>query len=472
MQRILKALGSFLAVLSFCAPFIFLPVNEAQVAGSQGSFVTVTIPTTSTVTSNGFSTSTTLNEETSSGLTSSTTSTTKPQQITIAAVGNVRSSAPSSDSFRDLESGEYDFSPIFSSITPYLRTADYTVANLEAKIETFEVADTLNLSPFTSINALSTDLKNAGVDLLAIANEYTLNSSKEALEGSLQALDAAEMPYIGICRSLEEDNKPFIVDIKGIKVAFLNYVDSTTDLDNANNSDSAANSLNAAELENTTSLRNTAELDRTTGLDDATGFSAAESQVNVVNVLDVEQIVADAASARLWGAHIVIALLHSSSHSEIELEPSDEQKEISMKLLEQGVDVILGVSSQRVQPISHVFEAMRATDKYVAYSLGDFVSDERWGYVDSSIVLYIHIEKRDLRARVTGVSYLPVYVQKGATRSGTGTRVLPVLPGLSPSSDIPLSELHRTRMREIWGEMRTLLYRPSEGILIFQPTTR
>jgi hypothetical protein len=88
---------------------------------------------------------------------------------------------------------------------------------------------------------------------------------------------------------------------------------------------------------------------------------------------------------------------------------------------------------------------------------------------------------------VTGVSYLPLYVQAstaadpaGNSPNSTSTttsekaasnqdlpviyRVLPVLPGLDVDTDIPLTGEDRQRMAKIWEDARALLYRPDESI--------
>ena len=83
--------------------------------------------------------------------------------------------------------------------------------------------------------------------------------------------------------------------------------------------------------------------------------------------------------ARTWGADVVIAMLHYGD--EYEREPSEEQQEISQRAALRGAwTSILGSHPHVVQPIEHVFEysGWKVTDKYVVYSLGNFVSAQRW----------------------------------------------------------------------------------------------
>jgi hypothetical protein len=98
------------------------------------------------------------------------------------------------------------------------------------------------------------------------------------------------------------------------------------------------------------------------------------------------------------------------------------------------------------------------------------VSAQRQRYTDSGLIAYIHIEKRGLRVSVTGVSYLPVYVQRSDLAYPVAYRVVPVLPGLEPDTDIPLTQTDEDRMDQVWEELGAMLYRPDEDIRPLNPT--
>ena len=244
-----------------------------------------------------------------------------------------------------------------------------------------------------------------------------------------------------------------IADIRGIQVAFLNYTDLV-----------------------------------------AKALPTEENKDFAVNTLTLEAVSEDALTARTWGADVVVALLNYGTESGDS--PSAEQKSLSENILGHGVDAILGCEARVVQPIGHIFTyaSWRANDKYVAYSLGDFLSTPRVGSVEgaaaeeataegesstettapaksitvpsSGLIAYLHLQQRGLRTFVTGVSYLPVYVQVSAATKEQPARyrVLPVLPGLEPATDIPLTSADRQRMAQIWEQARTLIYRPDENI--------
>ena len=396
--------------------------------GLAGSAVTATVPPTVVVgTTAPPPETTTTTTEASPEPESSTTTTTAPIHITVAAVGDVLPHMPILNSVRDPQTGSYDFGPVFAPIAPYLARPDYTLVNLETRFAGPEPG----YSGYPRLNSpaeLAYALKGAGVDLLATANNHSLDLGWDGITGTLDRLDAAGLAHVGTYRSMEEKRVPFIADIRGIRVAFLNYTASLNGL-----------------------------------------IPPEEHKAYAVNILDADTVAVDAATARLWGADVVIALLHFGE--EYERQPSEEQLDISQEILSRGVDVIIGSHPHVVEPIAHVvqYASWKVTDKYVAYSLGNFISAQRWRYSDSGLVAYVHLEKRGFRTFVTGVSYLPVYVQRAVEEAPVRYRVLPVLPGVEPQTDVPPTDAEKRRMAEVWEELRDQLYRPDENIAPLYP---
>jgi poly-gamma-glutamate capsule biosynthesis protein CapA/YwtB (metallophosphatase superfamily) len=430
MRNAFKAFGAILAVLALCAPLMFWPTDEGQTTPTLLSQATVTLPAIAVVptTLPPDETSTTTTSTLPSTQPSTTTTTAEPtEDITVAAVGDVLPHMAIVNSVRDPITGGYQFYPVFAPVAPYLRAADYTVANLETTFGGPGIPYSASTSSFNSPDSLAGALRDAGINLVSTANNHALDQGWDGLVRTLDVLDASGLSHVGTYRSPEERATPFIVNIKGIEVAFLDYTDSLNGLD----------------------------------LTD-------EHAAYAVNTLDVDKVAADAALARMWGADVVIALLHYGD--EYERIPNERQISVSKDILSHGVDVILGSHTHVVQRIDHVFEyTWTVNDKYVAYSLGNFVSAQREQYRDSGLIAYVHISKTGQRTRVTGIEYLPVYVQLASEPSGDAYRVLPVSPGRDPVTDTTLTELDRQRMASVWDELRSVLYRPDEDIQNLDP---
>jgi poly-gamma-glutamate capsule biosynthesis protein CapA/YwtB (metallophosphatase superfamily) len=427
VRNALKAVGAALAVIALCTPLIFWPAEDARPNSRELAQATVTVPPTVIVPTTASASETTTTTE-SEPEPEPTTTTTQPIRITVAAVGDVLPQDSILEAVRDPGTGSYDFESVFAPVAPYLAGADYTVANLETRLAGPEKG----YSGYPLMNSpteLAYALSSAGVDLMATANNHSLDMGWEGIVGTLDRLDTAGLVHVGTYRSSQERGTPVVVDIHGIKVAFLNY---------------------------------TASLNGLTPPGEHEGYA--------VNTIDPDVIAADASTARTWGADVVIAMLHFGD--EYERVPSEEQVEVSQEILSRGVDVIIGAHPHVAQPIAHVvqYSSWRVVGKYIAFSLGNFLSSQRWRYSDSGLVAYVHIEKQGLRAVVTGVSYLPVYVQRSAAESPVRYRVLPVLPGGRGQTNIPLTLRETERMAQVWEDLRELLYRPDESIRPLDPS--
>ncbi len=299
-------------------------------------------------------------------------------------------------------------------------------------------------------------LKEAGIDLVGTANAHSLDLGWEGVTGTLDRLDAAGLAHVGTYRTSEERNTPHIVDIKGVKVAFLDYA---------------------------------AVVDGTLPGDAPSDFA--------VGRLDLATVTLEANTARSWGADVVVAMIDYGA--DFEAQRSAEQKKLAEDILSHGVDVILGSRAGVIQTIGHFYPFIRATHCYVAYSLGDFLAVPEARTADAKdvpqagIAVYLHFRKLGLRTFVTGVDFLPLYVQVGTVGAGsaapdqttttgettstagsgaggsTAFRILPVFPGLEPATDVPLTAEDRSAMNAIWEYARSQLYRPDENIVPLVP---
>ncbi len=428
-RTIVKLGGVAVAVLVTLLPLFFWPSNDRG-AGMEGQAQTyITVPPLAVVTSILPDQSTT----TTAPLAQATETTTEPTAaITIAAVGDVIIHDSVLESAYDRTKRTYDFTGIFAPVAPYLAAADFTVCNLESRMAGGVMGGSDDSLRFNAPYSLADSLAELGIDLVATASNHSADFGWTGVVRTLERLDRVGIAHVGTARSLEESQTPLIVDIQGIKVAFINY----------------------------TAFVN----------GDATIKGREEY---AVNVLQMDKAAEEAAVARERGAEVVVALLHFGTEY---LRTPTAQQTQSVEgtagvegLLSRGVDVILGSHPHVVQPIVKVVQyADDAREAYAAYSLGNFLSGQRWRYSDSGIVAYVHIEKRDSKTRVTGISYLPVYVQKAGQEVAT-YRVLPVLPGVTPQTDTELTLEDKARMNQVWDELEKLLYRPDEEIVPLEP---
>ena len=102
---------------------------------------------------------------------------------------------------------------------------------------------------------------------------------------------------------------------------------------------------------------------------------------------------------------LVVALLHWGS--EYNDSVSSTQKSIVSLLQENGVDAIIGTHSHFVQKMEYDQEE----GTFVAYSLGDFLSDGERSGTQYSVLLDLEITKnnRNGNVQITNYSFTPIY---------------------------------------------------------------
>lgn len=307
----------------------------------------------------------------------------------------------------DPDTGRYDFGRVFAPIAPCLSEADYTVANLETRLA--------GASPgyhgyprFNSPDELAPALRAAGIDALGTANNHSLDMGWDGVVRTLDVLDGSGLRHAGTARNTAERDAPCLVDVRGVRIALLNYTDY----------------LN--------------------------GIPLPSGRPYAVNVLSVAAVAAEARRARAEGAELVVAFLHWGT--EYQRMPSHAQTTLAPALIDAGVDLIVGHHPHVVQPIARV-RGSSGREGFVAYSLGNFVSGQRSRYRDSGLLLYADVLEDGSGARVTGLRYLPVYVQRAWAAGRIRYRVLPVHPDIPAAGDLGLSSGDRGRMQQVWGEL-------------------
>jgi len=326
-------------------------------------------------------------------------------EITIAAVGDILINGMISLSAKlpDQDKAAYDFDPIFEEIAPVLQQADLTIGNLETPLSGDEPfvrkRNPATGNPlFNSPEALASALKKAGFDVLTTANNHCLDNGREGLLRTLEVLDAEGIAHTGTYASAESSRKPLIVKRGGIRIGIVSYTKHTN--------------------------RNRIPV----------------GMPWCVNLLDESEMLQDVKRLRVQGADLIIACLHDGI--EYSAVPTDRQKRLARKLMNSGVDILLGAHPHVLQPI-----VWTRTNKLKAYSLGNLISIrlKRNPYTHNGILLLITVRKEEgEKACIADVDYLSTWVRRTRSKSAVRYRITPnrevaVVHGTQPSG-IPARE--------------------------------
>lgn len=270
-------------------------------------------------------------------------------------------------------SGEYDYTKAFMDVAPVLSEADLAVLNFEGNVCGLPYGtDTLS-APVEMIQAL----KNAGVDLLQMANSCSIRNGLIGLTTTLNSIRAAGIEPLGAFSSSEEfrESKGYtIVTVSDIKIAFVAFTKGVGSLGMPAGSEDCVNLLYT---------------------DYFTNYSDVDE--------DGIKAVLKAASAE--DPDIIIAMLHWGSEDNDTI--YETQKDIVTLMQKNGVDVIIGTHPHRVQHVDY----NEQTGQLVAYSLGDFFGDAARSGTQYSILLDLQITKDyDTGVtRVTNWDFIPIY---------------------------------------------------------------
>ena len=140
--------------------------------------------------------------------------------VHIKAVGDLNVTDAVVDS--GLAANGYDFTRAFQDVASTLASADLTLLNLEGNIAGEPYGSLTTSAPVRLLTAL----RNAGVDLVQMANSCSINNGLIGLDTTLQAIRAAGLEPVGAYSSPSEFRRSkgyTLCDIQGIKVAFVAF---------------------------------------------------------------------------------------------------------------------------------------------------------------------------------------------------------------------------------------------------------
>jgi poly-gamma-glutamate synthesis protein (capsule biosynthesis protein) len=109
----------------------------------------------------------------------------------------------------------------FAEVKPLFAGADLVVVNLECP---FTLRGTPKNFNFRARPSTVSVLIDAGVRVVSLANNHLMDYGSEGVEDTIATLDAAGIAHFGAGGTLAEARKPAILEVGGLKVAFLGYL--------------------------------------------------------------------------------------------------------------------------------------------------------------------------------------------------------------------------------------------------------
>ncbi|MBG9736385.1 CapA family protein [Paenibacillus alvei] len=245
----------------------------------------------------------------------------KEATVRLTFVGDMMMSGRVEDVVKDKG---YDFPYYYAK--SLLQDADLAIGNLETPLTTGGKPADNKLFVYKSSPKMAQVMADAGIDIVNLANNHSMDQGEEGLLDTFQALKAANVSYIGAGKNSKEAYTPLIVERNGIKLAFLGLSRVIPD----------------------------------------DSWYAWKNKPGVATTYEgTKERAAESIKAAKKEADIVVVIAHWGE--ERTDEPNAKQKELAKLFVDSGADLIVGGHPHVVQG----FEQQQ--DSWIAYSMGNFI---------------------------------------------------------------------------------------------------
>ena len=314
-----------------------------------------------------------------------------------------------------VEKDSFDFNGVFSEVKEHLSSANFTIGNLETVLAGKEKG----YSGYPFFNAPDDFLEaiyGAGFDLLVTANNHALDQGIDGVDRTIEKMDEFGLDHTGTYLSQNDRDSIGIYNINGIHLAVIAYSYGTN------------------------------------------GVLIPSGENYVINLIDFNLIEEDINKAKYEGADIVLVFYHFGE--EYEREPNIYQRDVIDHTIKAGADIIIGSHPHVVQPVNYFKTNGGSLDTgFVAYSLGNFISNQRWRFSDAGVILNISISKDLKRDSVylSNVSYIPTWVFKGNTKKGKEYIILHANKSYDDSIYSYLSNTDKEKMHQAFEDTKYII---------------
>lgn len=242
---------------------------------------------------------------------------------------------------RNVENNPFEF------VNKLISSADVSFGNLEYSVtDSNSPTDKKYLKEKKTINLksdcnTSKELKSVGFDVLSLANNHMMDFGEKGLKDTITCLDNLNIYYAGAGTNISNAKKLAIVKADNLKIGFLSYT-SVSPKD-------------------------------------------AYAKSNRSGVLGIGDNIEDNIRGAKNQTDFLVVYVHWGN--EFEMSPDNIQEEMGRKMIDAGADIVIGSHPHVIQP----FEKYK--DKYIFYSLGNFVFDQEHEITKSSMAIRVFLDK-------------------------------------------------------------------------------
>lgn len=302
--------------------------------------------------------------------------------VSFSCVGDIMCHSTQYNSAK-VDKDSFDFKPMFEFIKDYLVEKDILLGNLETVL----AGKTKNYSGypyFNTPNQFAEALKDAGFDFLFTANNHANDHGLEGIERTLAELKNVNIVPIGTKSSVDTSEIYNLFVRKGLRFSLLAYTYGTNPQNKNKN---------------------------------------PQKNISFIDTLKIKNEIQE---LKKKNADVIIIYFHFGN--EYDKKVSKYQKQIVNKVISYGADIILASHPHVLQQFEK-FKSVNANidTGIVTFSLGNFISNQRWRFSDGSVIFNFDVTKNIFTdsVYVSDISFLPIWIFKGKINGKKEYRILP-----------------------------------------------
>lgn len=290
-----------------------------------------------------------------------------------------------SQQYKAARSGDqYVFTPQFEGVRNLLSSADIVAGNLETTLSGSAIPYS-GYPRFNTPDSLLDALREVGFNLLFLANNHAMDYGTDGFRRTAETVGARGFHLAGVDRG-EGVEGILSVDVRGVKIALLNYT---------------------------------------------YGYNAAPGQNKPgprPALLKIERMLEDIAAARSASADMIVVYPHWGIEDSSRV--TDEQREMARALQDAGADIVVGAHPHVLQEIE-----IRSEDRtqIAAWSLGNFISSQKYPAQQISVLLAVEIEKSEAGTTIRKISAAPIQTEN-VHRPGVRKLAIPASPEIAATA--------------------------------------
>ncbi|WP_303296208.1 CapA family protein [Pyramidobacter piscolens] len=325
----------------------------------------------------------------------------RPRRATLLFAGDLMAHAPQLRAARRQKG--YDFTPSFARVTSLISAADLAAANLETTLGG-EKRGYTGYPCFSTPDEYADALKDAGFDALTTANNHCLDRRVAGLFRTVKELRERGFTTFGTYAASADREAAAVADVNGMTVAFLSWTYGTN------------------------------------------GIPVPVSQDwAVARGASWEDVSGDVARAKALSPDFIVAMPHIGV--EYALTPPRSVVAFAEKLLEAGVGAVIASHPHVVQPLELRAASGDRTPALIAWSMGNFISNQRARPRDMGVIARLTLEKKNGVTRIVSADAIPTWVQTRTKKGVRVSRVLPLLDALANAETLQISAADLKRLR-------------------------